>query len=78
MTAESRDLLAKAYELALVHKALAVRPNGGTYRFVAWPSVEGAEQATLEGCQVYYGGPCALLASDDLLHARCERQPRDP
>ena len=68
MTAQSRDLLAKAYESALVHKALAVRPNGGTYRFVAWPSVEGAELATLEGCQVYYGGPCALLASDDLLH----------
>ena len=65
MTAETRALLAKAYETALVHKALAVRPGGGTYRFVAWASVEGAEQATLEGCQVYYGEPCALVASDD-------------
>ena len=65
MTAETRALLAKAYETAQVHKALAVRPGGGTYRFVAWASVEGAEQATLEGCQVYYGEPCALVASDD-------------
>jgi hypothetical protein len=79
MTAETRALLAKTYETALLHKALAVRPGGGTYRFVAWESVEGAEQATLEGCQVYYGEPCALVASDDVfrLDASGNLAPRD-
>jgi Caspase domain len=77
MTAETRALLAKNYETALLHKALAVRPGGGTYRFVAWESVWGAEQATLEGCQVYYGEPCALLASDDTFHAEASGDLRD-
>jgi len=69
MTADSRDLIAKTYESAPQHKALVLRPSGGTYRFVGWPSAEGAEQATLEGCQIYYGIPCALLAVDDVYRA---------
>jgi hypothetical protein len=69
MTVASRDLTAKTYESAPPHKALVLRPSGGTYRFVGWPSAEGAEQATLEGCQIYYGTPCALLAVDNVYRA---------
>jgi hypothetical protein len=69
MTAESRDLTAKTYASAPPHKALVLRPSGGTYRFVGWPSAEAVEQATLEGCQIYYGSPCALLAVDDVYRA---------
>jgi hypothetical protein len=69
MTAESRDLTAKTYESAPPHKALVLRPSGGTYRFVGWPSAEGAEQTTLEACQIYYGAPCAVLAIDDVYRA---------
>ncbi len=69
MTAASRDLTAKTYESAPPHKALVLRPGGGTYRFFGWPSAEGAEQSTLEGCQIYYGTPCALLAVDHVYRA---------
>ena len=69
MTAESRDMTAKTYEAATPHKALVLRPGGGTYRFVGWPSAEGAEQTTLEACEIYYGAPCAVLAVDDVYRA---------
>jgi hypothetical protein len=69
MTASARETLAKTYESAAPHKALALHTNGGTYRFTNWPSADGAEQATLEGCQIYYGEPCELLAVDDVNRA---------
>ena len=70
MTAPARDTLARNYEAAAVHKALALHlKNGGTYRFVGFPSADAAEQTTLEGCAVYYGEACALLAVDDVVRA---------
>jgi hypothetical protein len=65
MAAADRDTLVKTFEEARVHKALAVhQKGGGTYRSVQWPSAEAVEQATLEGCQAFFGEPCALLAVD--------------
>jgi uncharacterized caspase-like protein len=70
LTAAARDSLAKNYEAAPMHKALALHAkDGGTYRFVSWSSADAAEQATLEGCQIYYDAPCELLAVDDASRA---------
>ena len=69
MTADARESLAKTYESAAAHKALALHPGGGTYRFVGWPSADGVEQATLEACQIYYGVPCWLVAVDNVSRA---------
>jgi hypothetical protein len=60
MTTDSRDLTAKTYQSAPPHKALVLRPSGGTYRFVGWPSAEGAEQTTLEACQILRRPVCGI------------------
>ena len=69
ITVDARENLAKSYESAPAHKALALHAGGGIYRFVNWPSADGAEQTTLEACQVYYGFSCALLAVDNISRA---------
>ena len=66
MTTAERATLAANYESAAAHKALAAYPDSGTYRSVNWPSAEDAEQSALEGCQIYYGGPCVLVAVDNV------------
>ena len=69
MTVAARAAFATAYESAAAHKALALHPNGGIYRSVGWPSADDAEQAALEGCQIYYAAPCGLLAVDNVSRA---------
>jgi hypothetical protein len=66
MTVDARESLIKTYESAPTHKALALRPGGGTYRFVNWPSADGVEQATMEACQIYFDSSCVLLAVDNV------------
>ncbi len=69
LSEDFRQTLAKAYESAPVHKALAVHLGGGTYRLVNFPTADSAEQATLEACQIYYGNACALVAVDNISRA---------
>jgi hypothetical protein len=75
MTAEARTALVESYESAASHKALAAHASGGLYRTVSAPAADDAEQATLEGCQIYYNGPCSLLAVDST--SRALVTPRD-
>jgi hypothetical protein len=66
--AAQRDSMASAFEVAPTHKAFAVHSrSGGGWRFVGWPTAEGVEEAALEGCQIYYGEACALIAVDDVV-----------
>lgn len=78
--AEARASTAKAYEEAAPHKAFAVHSkDSGFYRVANWPTAEAAEEAALEGCQSYYGEPCALLAVDDMMRVGADgvAAPRD-
>jgi class 3 adenylate cyclase len=66
----ARDDLVNAYEGARIHKALVGVP--GTDRHwlvVGLRSGEVAQERALEGCQVWSGQPCALIALDELVTA---------
>jgi hypothetical protein len=65
----SKDNIAAAYARAAAHKAVAVQAESGrTYRWSGLPSRQVAEDRALELCQLRFGTPCVLLASDsDLL-----------
>jgi len=59
---------ASAYAKLPGHRAIAVaRHAGGTWRTGGWSTREAAEEKALERCQLVYGEPCALAASDDAL-----------
>ena len=63
-----REERARGYEAARGHKAEAVSPEPpGTWRTAMRPSVEDAETAALEQCQVFFGKPCVLLAVDEVV-----------
>ncbi len=52
------------------NKAQAVElESGRSFRWNQHPTKEGAERAALEGCQLRFGQPCILLASNDELKA---------
>ena len=62
----SPDHVAGLYAKAAHHKAIAVQPDTGrTYRRSGLPTRGLAEQRALELCQLRYGSPCVLLATDD-------------
>jgi hypothetical protein len=59
---------ARGYEAAPGHKAEAASPEApGTWRTAMRPTVEDAETAALEQCQVFFGKPCVLLAVDEVI-----------
>ena len=63
-----REERARGYEAARFHKAEAVSPEApGTWRTAMRPTVEEAETAALEQCQVFFGKPCVLLAVDEIV-----------
>ena len=65
---KARDERARGYEAARGHKAEAASPEApGTWRTALRPSVEDAETAALEQCQVFFGKPCILLAVDEVV-----------
>jgi len=64
----AREEAARTYANGLVHKAKAVSLDPPAH----WSAydrttAENAAESTLEGCQVFYGHPCALVAVDDVL-----------
>jgi sulfatase modifying factor 1 len=61
-----RDEAVRAYIAAAGHKAQAVSQEpAGHWRAAERPTVENAVESTLEDCQVYFGRPCLLIASDE-------------
>jgi hypothetical protein len=66
--AAERDSTAKTYEQGVTHKAFTVNvKDNGYWRVFSWQTPEDVEEATLEGCESYYGDPCALVAVDDTM-----------
>jgi class 3 adenylate cyclase len=66
----ARDDLVNAYEGARTHKALVGVPGTDRHWLVVGRrSGELAQERALEGCQVWSGQPCALIALDDLVTA---------
>jgi hypothetical protein len=68
LSANERETTVKNFEEAKTHKAFTLHgKDNGFWRNVGWASSEEVEEATLEGCQSYYGDPCALIAVDDVM-----------
>jgi class 3 adenylate cyclase len=68
LTEKVREERARGYEAAHGHKAEAASPETpGTWRAAMRPTIEEAETAALEQCQVFFGKPCVLLAVDELV-----------
>jgi class 3 adenylate cyclase len=65
-----RQIVAQKYEAEGTHKALAISlEKHRTWRTARWPTIPEAETGALEGCQIFYGKPCALVVTDDTLAA---------
>lgn len=63
---KTRTDLARDYESKRLHKAEAASLEpAGTWYTSDRPNGENAEDSALEGCQIYYGQPCILLAVDN-------------
>jgi uncharacterized caspase-like protein/CubicO group peptidase (beta-lactamase class C family) len=61
-----REGQARDYDRSAGHKAIAVSiENRRTYRTATWATAAEAEIGALEGCQIEFGKPCALIAVDD-------------
>src|SRR6266849_4995667 len=61
-----RENQARSYESDEGHKAIALSVEGHrTYRTNRWATAGEAEIGALEGCQIAFGKPCALIAVDD-------------
>ena len=57
------DVALKSYADGKDNKAIAgSRERNATWRFTNRESAYAAEQATLEGCQLFYANPCILVA----------------
>jgi len=67
-------VVVRDYEGEGLHKAQAASLEpAGTWRSANRPTSEIAQEFALEDCQIYYGQPCVLLATDDAV----EPPPRD-
>jgi hypothetical protein len=63
---DARQIDAQSFQEVGVHKAIAVSPEThGTWLSWSWPTADEAETGALEGCQIQYGAPCLLIATDD-------------
>ncbi len=61
-----RENQARGYESDEGHKAIALSiESHRTYRTTRWATAGEAEVGALEGCQLQFGKPCALIAVDD-------------
>ena len=63
---KTRAVVARDYEGEGLHKAEAASLEpAGTWRSADRPTSEIAQEFALEDCQIYYGQPCVLLATDN-------------
>jgi hypothetical protein len=68
LSASFREDQARRYDEAKQHKAQAVSLQpAGTWRTAGWESAAVAEEKVLEGCQVRYGQPCALVSVNETM-----------
>jgi DNA-binding winged helix-turn-helix (wHTH) protein len=68
LSPDFREDEARRYDEAKPHKAQAVSLQpAGTWRAVGWESAAVAAEKVLEGCQVRYGQPCALVSVDETM-----------
>jgi hypothetical protein len=66
LDAKTSAVVARDYEGEGLHKAQAASLEpAGTWRSSNRPTSEIAQEFALEDCQIYYGQPCILLATDD-------------
>lgn len=72
MPAAEREMQAVDYQSLINHKALAVFPSKGVWRPSGRESAALAEERALEGCQIFYGGPCLLVAVDEMLQTTAD------
>jgi hypothetical protein len=76
VAADERESRIRSYESETAHKAIAVSIEAHhTYRTAGWVTAASAEVGTLEGCQVYYGKPCTLVAVDDKVESANDGSP---
>src|SRR5262245_29888181 len=76
VAADERESRVRSYESERGHKAIAVSvETRHTYRSTGWMTAAAAENGTLEGCQIYYGKPCILVAVDDKVEAAKDGPP---
>lgn len=60
------EKLINDYKEGGVHRSLAIAPQAKEHRWTAdWPTRDVAEEQVLERCQMTYGEPCAVIASDE-------------
>lgn len=64
-----RSSIVSSYLQERQSRALAAFPPHATWRSFAWANAALAEERTLEGCQLRYGGPCVLVAVNDTVQA---------
>jgi class 3 adenylate cyclase len=68
MAGATRDEAVRIYMNAPLNKALAASPDpAGHWETWDRPTLENARESALEGCQVYHGRPCILLAAGDAI-----------
>jgi hypothetical protein len=78
ISSETREKLVKDYEELAAHKGQAVELVEAHYwRSSLHEKVSATGNRTLEGCQMRYGRPCALIAVDDEISAEGELKPKD-
>jgi Caspase domain len=74
--ASERESLANRMETEAGHKAIAVSTeNHGTYLTCCWTTGPAAEIGALEGCQLAFGKPCAVVVVDDPIEATKDGPP---
>lgn len=68
LSPEDLARLVHDYQEGGEHRSLAVSTRSGDHRWTAdWPTREAAEEKVLERCQMTYGEPCAVIASDEVI-----------
>jgi hypothetical protein len=78
LPAALRDKLIGDYESRPPHKAQAIDLEGAQFwRSTLHEKHSVAGPRTLEGCQMRYGRPCALIAVDDEISGEGELKPQD-
>lgn len=64
------DKLVQDFQGGKFHRSFAATSAGNEHRWTAdWPSRDVAEEQVLEKCQMTFGEPCAVVASDDTVIA---------
>src|SRR5229473_1242606 len=78
LAASAREAQVAGYLSSTGHRALAAFPPSSSWRTAGWGSAALAEERVLEGCQARHGGPCVLVAVNDVVQPADGGVPRRP